>query len=150
VIVTLLDEMRAITAFIRTTIPGSTTAFVHPTKPVSGLFVVRHNSVASARVTAGVTQLTRTLQVVLYHGSTETAFEQMDALHRAIGNTPKITDNETCVEITSLSFGSPVKMETGLFGLVGTMGIRSHAVTEDAQKYGTEPLIAGVHATITE
>jgi hypothetical protein len=145
----LLDELRAVTAYIGEAIPDCQTALTHPTRPVSGLIVVRHDGVNAEQVASGALEFSRTLNVVVYHESEESTITRMDALHHSIANTSRATNAKAVVRFTSLTFGAPVKLDGGLFALMGIMKIHSYERTERAKTYGTEPLIAGVHATIS-
>ncbi len=145
----LLNELRAVTAYIGAAIPDCQTALTHPTRPVSGLIVVRHDGVNAEQVSAGALEFSRTLNVVVYHASEETTISRMDELHHSIANTPQATGTNAVVRFTGLTYGAPVRLDGGLFALMGIMKVRCFEPTESVQKYGTEPLIAGVHATIT-
>lgn len=122
---------------------------LHIRHPVSGLIVVRHDGVSAELVSAGALEFSRTLNVVVYHEAEASALSRMDTLHKHIGNQPYATGETTRVRFINLTYGAPVKLDGGMYALMGVMRIRSYEQTEQAKTYGTEPLFAGVHASIS-
>ena len=138
------------TDFLKALTPGCTTALAHPTRPVSGLWVVRHESVRAEQISAGADETTREFTVVIYHQSEETALEHMDALHQRVKVRDVVHGDGVAVHLSGLGFSSPVKLDGGLFALLGTLKTACRTLTDEAQGYGTEPLIAGVNHSISE
>jgi hypothetical protein len=139
-----------LTDFLKALTPDCTTALAHPSHPVSGLWVVRHESVQAEQISSGADETTREFTVVLYHQSEETVLAHMDALHQRVKAGDIARGDGVAVRLSGLGFSSPMKLESGLFALLGTLKTTCRTLTSDAQGYGTEPLTAGVHTSITE
>lgn len=145
---TVLNELRAITNDLRALFPGCTTALTIPTKPVSGLWVVRHENVKAEQISAGVDEITREFTVIVHHELEEVVIEQMGTFHERVRAGHTANGDGVAVRYTGLGFSSPVKLDGGLYALLGTLKTTCRALTEAARDYGTEPLISGVHANI--
>ena len=142
----LVKEMRAITAYLRELFPDCTTALSEPTRPASGLWVVRHERVTASPLTGAVNDVNREYTVIVHHENEETAIEQMDTFHKAVMGRAVAHNDGVAVRFTGLGYSSPVKLDGGLYGLVGMLTTQTLSPTDTAEGYPVEPLVMGVHS----
>ena len=140
----VLDEMRAIAAYIRGLFPGCVTALSVPTTPVSGLWIVRHERVNTSQMSGAVMDNKRDYTVITHHESEETAIAFMDTLHKRVMRGAKVDGGGVTVRLTGFGYASPVRLDGGLYALVGTLTTQTLTPTGTAEDYPTEPLMAGV------